>query len=158
VAALYFGRDIIIPFALAVLLSFLLTPAVALLQRLKFGNATAVFLVMASTISAAGTMVWIGGKQFAGILEHLPEYQQNIERKLDRFQTHSGSRLSNTMDRINAILSPSVSRPQNANPATVTQVTPGTHVTKPPSQPIPVEVVKRASIFDSLGAIGCSIY
>ena len=39
VAALYFARDILIPFAFALTLTFLLTPVVALLQRLHIGRA-----------------------------------------------------------------------------------------------------------------------
>ena len=36
VAALYFGREVLVPIALAVLLSFILSPCVRLLQRVSF--------------------------------------------------------------------------------------------------------------------------
>ena len=36
VAALYFGREVLVPIALAILLSFILSPCVRLLQRVKF--------------------------------------------------------------------------------------------------------------------------
>jgi predicted PurR-regulated permease PerM len=42
VAILYFGRDIIVPITLALLLSFLLSPAVRALRRLRMGRVTAV--------------------------------------------------------------------------------------------------------------------
>ena len=46
VAGLYFARDVLIPIALAVLLSFLLAPAVARLQRAGMRRAMAVGIVM----------------------------------------------------------------------------------------------------------------
>ena len=42
VAVLYFAREILVPFALAVLLSFLLAPAVRWLQGIGAGRAAAV--------------------------------------------------------------------------------------------------------------------
>ena len=45
VAALYFGRDVLIPVALAALLTFLLEPAVTVLQR-WLGRIGAVLLVV----------------------------------------------------------------------------------------------------------------
>jgi predicted PurR-regulated permease PerM len=36
VAAVYFGREVLLPIALAVLLSFVLAPPVSLLQRLSY--------------------------------------------------------------------------------------------------------------------------
>jgi predicted PurR-regulated permease PerM len=41
---LYFARDVIVPIALAVLLSFLLAPAVRWLRRWNIGRVTAVTL------------------------------------------------------------------------------------------------------------------
>ena len=40
--ALYFGRDILVPVALAILLSFVLVPAVRALRRLRVPRAAAV--------------------------------------------------------------------------------------------------------------------
>ena len=42
VAALYFGREVLVPIALAVLLSFILSPCVRLLQRAHFPRVVAV--------------------------------------------------------------------------------------------------------------------
>lgn len=44
IAALYFGRAIFIPIALAVVLTFLLTPAVTWLERCRLGRIPSVFL------------------------------------------------------------------------------------------------------------------
>ena len=46
VAALYFGREVLLPMALAVLLSFVLAPPVKLLQRLYLPRFAAVAIVV----------------------------------------------------------------------------------------------------------------
>jgi hypothetical protein len=38
IASLYFGKDVLIPLALSLLLSFLLAPLITLLDRWKFGS------------------------------------------------------------------------------------------------------------------------
>src|ERR1051325_11259830 len=44
IAALYFTREILIPFAFALTFAFLLTPVVALLQRLRIGRVVSVLM------------------------------------------------------------------------------------------------------------------
>ena len=46
IATLYFGRQIFIPLALALVLSFLLTPLVGLLERARLGRVPAVLVVL----------------------------------------------------------------------------------------------------------------
>ena len=52
VGALYFGREILVPIALAVLLSFVLAPLVRLLQRLDVPRSLAVIVVVALAFAA----------------------------------------------------------------------------------------------------------
>ena len=51
-AALYFGRDVLIPLALAVLISFILTPSVQRLQQMRLGRVPAVLLVVVLAFGA----------------------------------------------------------------------------------------------------------
>ena len=46
VGALYFGREVLVPIALAILMSFVLAPLVVLLQRLYVPRIAAVLLVV----------------------------------------------------------------------------------------------------------------
>jgi predicted PurR-regulated permease PerM len=75
VAALYFTREILVPIALAVLLSFVLSPLVRALQRVKLRRSIAVLgavsLAMAIAFSLAA-MVMIEVNQLAN---DLPRYQ-----------------------------------------------------------------------------------
>jgi len=49
ICALYFGRAVLIPIILAVLLSFLVAPFVDLLRRLKFGQVPSVIVAVLGT-------------------------------------------------------------------------------------------------------------
>ncbi|MGZ8900768.1 MAG: AI-2E family transporter, partial [Limisphaerales bacterium] len=58
IAALYFARNVLIPVALAALLTFLLAPLVTRLQR-WLGRIGAVLLVVALILGAAGTVGYL---------------------------------------------------------------------------------------------------
>ena len=82
IAALYFGRDILIPLALAVLVGFLLDPAVTRLKRWGLSRMLATLLVV---VLALGALTGIGfylGKQVQSLSADLPTYQNTIKQKL----------------------------------------------------------------------------
>ena len=90
VCALYFGRPVLMPLALAVLMSFAIAPLVGVLRHLRLGHMPAVLLslVLALVIlSAVGTFV---GSQFAGLAADLPRYQTNIGHKIQSIRGASG--------------------------------------------------------------------
>ena len=62
VVCLYWAQAVLIPVALAIFLSFVLSPAVAGLQRLRLGRTTAVLLVVAAAALALGGAGWLVGK------------------------------------------------------------------------------------------------
>ena len=102
VCGLYFGRPVLMPLALAVLMSFAIAPLVGLLRHLKLGHFPAVILslVLALVIlSAVGTFV---GSQFAGLAADLPRYQTNIGHKIQSIRGASGhgtiARLNQTLE------------------------------------------------------------
>ncbi|HEY6301769.1 MAG TPA: hypothetical protein VIX14_01775 [Terriglobales bacterium] len=59
IAGLYFGRRVLIPFALAVLLAFLLTPIVAILEKGHVGRVTSVLTVLVLSFVLLSATVWI---------------------------------------------------------------------------------------------------
>jgi len=82
VAALYFGREVLVPFALAVLLSFLLAPAVRLLRRLRAGRVTAVAATVIIAFLAIFAFGAIVAEEVSLLAPQLPEYEANIAAKL----------------------------------------------------------------------------
>jgi predicted PurR-regulated permease PerM len=82
VAALYFAREVLVPFALAVLLSFLLAPAVRVLRRLRAGRVSAVAAVVLVAFVAIFGFGAIVAEEISQLGPQLPQYQSNIETKL----------------------------------------------------------------------------
>jgi predicted PurR-regulated permease PerM len=82
VAILYFAREVIVPITLAVLLSFLLAPAVRWLRRLRLGRVAAVGVtVLIAFLAIAGFAAIVVG-EVSSLAQQLPEYRSNLESKI----------------------------------------------------------------------------
>jgi predicted PurR-regulated permease PerM len=81
VAFLYFARDLVVPIALAVLLSFLLAPAVRWLRRWHIGRVTAVTLTVLIAFLAMIGFTAVVVQEISSLAEQLPEYRSNLETK-----------------------------------------------------------------------------
>ena len=82
VAVLYFAREILVPIALAVLLSFVLAPLVRFLQRLRVPRSLAVMGAVTTALALSlslATMVMIEVDQLAN---DLPRYQSTLGEKI----------------------------------------------------------------------------
>src|SRR5215472_18211467 len=82
VAILYFARDIIVPITLAVLLSFLLSPVVRALRRLRLGRVAAVTLTSVVTFLVILGFVAVIVQEVSSLARDLPEYRSNLEAKV----------------------------------------------------------------------------
>ena len=82
---LYFTREVLTPFAFALILTFLLTPGVALLERLHTGRVMAVFTTILLSIVAACGFGWTIANQLVDVVNQLPLYRQNIHAKIEAF-------------------------------------------------------------------------
>ena len=82
VAFLYFACDVIVPIALAVLLSFLLAPAVRWLRRRHLGRVTAVTLTVLIAFLAMLGFVAVVVQEISSLAKQLPEYRSNLEAKI----------------------------------------------------------------------------
>jgi predicted PurR-regulated permease PerM/GAF domain-containing protein len=87
IGGLYFGRDIFIPFALAILLSFALTPLVNWLRRLKLPRIAAVLIAVTLAFILIGGIAYVVGRQVVQLANNLPSYQTTITEKIRSLQT-----------------------------------------------------------------------
>ena len=137
VAALYFGREVLLPMALAVLLSFVLAPLVKLLQRLylpRFAAVTIVVLLAFGVISGLATLMFAQVSQLAG---DLPRYQSNLAEKVQALR--GAATASGTLEQASQVLQnlqKELDRPKNAKPTSPT----APDASALPDRPIPVEV------------------
>jgi len=81
VAALYLGRELLVPLALAALLTFMLSPLVTKLER-RVGRVISVLLVVAMIFAGTGTVGWVLTRQAVDLANQLPNYKDNIRTKL----------------------------------------------------------------------------
>ena len=86
IAALYFGREVFVPLALAMLLSFALAPPVRWLRVLHFPRLPAVLSVVTLAFLVILAFGWVVMWQVADLAQQLPAYQRNIEAKIDDFR------------------------------------------------------------------------
>ena len=83
IAVLYFGREIFIPIAIAVLLSFVLGPLVNLLRRINLGRLLAVGIAVTTTLGIVAALTTLIGVQLADLAGDVPRYRTAIERKIE---------------------------------------------------------------------------
>ena len=82
VAFLYFAHEVIVPIALAVLLSFLLAPAVRWLRRWHLGRVTAVALTVLIAFLVVLGFAAVVVQEISSLAQQLPEYRANLETKI----------------------------------------------------------------------------
>ena len=81
VAVLYWAQAVLVPFALAILLTFVLTPPVTWLQR-WVGRVPAVLFAATLVFAALGLAGWGLTRQIDHLAEDLPGYRANIRTKI----------------------------------------------------------------------------
>ena len=138
IMTLYFGREIIIPIALAILLSFVLAPLVGLLQRMRVPRGLAVVSVVVIAFALIFAMGSLLASQLTQLAGDLPRYQSTITEKIQSFRDTTAGR--GTLERASSMLkdlSKELDKPKDAAPA----LGAGTNSkATAPLTPVPVEV------------------
>ncbi|WP_181179759.1 AI-2E family transporter [Mesorhizobium sp. B2-1-3A] len=136
VAALYFGREVFLPIAIALLLTFALAPLVSALKRVGIPRIAAVIASVLAAFAALALFSFIVATQVSELAQNIPVYQTNILAKIRSLkETGVGggiiSRLSGVVERVGQEI--------DRQDATLPAATPD----KPPREPVPVEIVSR---------------
>jgi predicted PurR-regulated permease PerM len=82
VGILYLAKAVIVPLALAVLLTFVLNPIVSLVQRSGLGRVPAVLVTVILTFAVCGTIGWGVGMQVNKLAQELPDNKEKIQKKI----------------------------------------------------------------------------
>ena len=145
ITLLYVGREVLIPLALAVMLTFLLSPLVARIER-WIGRIAAVLIVVTMLFGIIGGTGWLLTRQVIDLAAKLPDYQANIDSKLRAIRLPTGGafgRFTHSVDELQKQLPTSLEPP-----AASTEPTPRTaERTAPPNdlKPMPVRIVESQS-------------
>lgn len=135
VLALYFGRSVFMPIALAIFLSFVLSPVVARLHRLGVGRTTGVILTVGTAlVLAAGTGVVIA-QQVVNLSETLTatddqgrnrrqEFRDRLEALKARVTGSGESRIGQLIDDITGIVVPKPAAGEKPTPVVIASDSP----------------------------------
>src|SRR5688572_10706208 len=82
IAALHFAQEVLIPLALAVLLTFLLVPIVDRLQRWGVNRAVAVGVAVSIAVTLIGSIAYVVVDQFASLVSDLPAYRRQLQENI----------------------------------------------------------------------------
>jgi len=141
IAALYFTREILVPLAFALTLTFLLTPAVTLLERLRIGRVLSVILTVLASMAAAGCVAWVIANQLVDVANQLPSYRQNIHAKIQALHDPGKGPLGRAAQSVKEI-GQELSRPDAAaTPPASPQIPKQRSAPTVPGPPVPVQVV-----------------
>jgi predicted PurR-regulated permease PerM len=150
VTILYVGRQLLIPLALAAMLTFLLAPLVGYIER-RIGRIAAVLIVVAVLFSVVGGAGWLLTRQLVDLAAKLPDYQTNIDNKLNAIRLPTGGafgRFSHSVSELQKQLPDSLEPPANATgPVPETKATTAARARNVPAAqpPMPVRIVESQS-------------
>jgi predicted PurR-regulated permease PerM len=90
ILGLYEGRDLLIPLAVAGILSFILFPPVRRLGDWGFPQGLAVTLVMSALVGAVLGSLTLAGREVGHLLEEVPRHEDNLRQKARYMHSFTG--------------------------------------------------------------------
>ncbi|WP_292081742.1 AI-2E family transporter [Mesorhizobium sp.] len=135
VAALYFGREVFLPIAVALLLTFAIAPVVSSLKRAGVPRIAAVIASVAGAFAALSLFSFVVATQVSDLAQNIPLYQINILTKVRALKENGLgggiiSRLGGVIERVGQ----EIDRQEPQLPSAAQA---------PKREPIPVEVVSH---------------
>jgi predicted PurR-regulated permease PerM len=137
VSALYFGREVLVPIALALLMSFALAPLVRFLQGWHVPRMFAVIFVVLAAFAAVFSLGALMVSQVNQLASDLPQYQSTLREKIQSLRGAAAG--TGTLERASQVLqdlSSELDKPTASRPSLGLQTNAGTSS----DRPIPVEV------------------
>jgi predicted PurR-regulated permease PerM len=140
-AALYLGREVFVPIALAVLLSFVLAPPVQLLENWRFPRTLAVMIVALFAFLLIFALGRVITTQLSDLAADLPRYQQTMREKIQsvRFASATSRPLERAADMLQN-LRKEFEKPKSAEVAVAGAEAGGDTPSADTAKPIPVEI------------------
>lgn len=112
VGVLYWTQVVLVPIALASLLTFILAPIATRLQR-RIGRVASVIVVVTLVASVLGGGAWAAFTQFSRVIADLPAYRANIRQKIADVR-HAGE--GGSLEKVQATLDDIKTELQKSDP------------------------------------------
>jgi hypothetical protein len=119
-------------------LTFLLTPVVALIEKLGTGRVASVLTTMLVSIAVLGGMGWMIANQLVDVANQLPLYRQNIQAKIAAFHIPVKGQVGHAAEILKG------DRGELAGPVAASPAPPslGRNHKQPPASPMPVRMIE----------------
>ncbi|HEX3968612.1 MAG TPA: AI-2E family transporter [Edaphobacter sp.] len=131
VLILFFARDLLVPFAFALTLAFLLAPAVGRLEARRVPRILAVAITGILAFLIICGVGYVVARQLLNVARNLPAYRLSIQQKIGSVHSPAEQSIQNAMAAVEDISGDLVTSAGNA--ASAQQ--------QPPTQPQPVHIV-----------------
>ena len=103
IAALYVGRDVLLPLALAILLSFVLTRPLVMLRRIGVPRILAVAIVVTCAFATIFALGWLVSREVTQLAGDLPSYRYALSEKIKSLR--QGAPTSPVLEKAGDVLS-----------------------------------------------------
>src|SRR5213080_843392 len=148
VTALYFGRAVLVPIALATLITFLLSRLVTRLER-WIGRIAAVLVTVIAMFTIFAAASWVIGRQVIDLADKLPDYQANIVTKIRSLRLPAAGPLARLSSSVH-VLQKELVAPSPAPSTDRGRGDSSTRTVPPVASPIPVKVIEERSAIPQL--------
>lgn len=153
-AVLALGREVFLPLAIAILLTFALSPLVSWFRRRGVPQTASVLVVVFLAFSAIGLFSLVVAGQLTSLASRMPEFQANIVFKLEGLKSSGEdrgvvARLAGLISTINSEISQALPR-EPAAAGAQDSTAPQAGATQQGESPLRVELVERQSPLDTL--------
>src|SRR5688572_2573344 len=89
VGCLYWAKPVLVPTALSLLLTFLLSPVATWLQKRGLPRALAVAMTVSMAALVIAAIGWLFTSQVLRLADQLPTYKGNVTRRIAELRRHS---------------------------------------------------------------------
>jgi predicted PurR-regulated permease PerM len=142
VALLYFGREVLEPLALALILSLVLAPLVRSITRVGLARMPAVLLAVALVATCVGGVGAVLFDQLVTITRDMPQYRAAIRTKVAKVREIVERPISRFEAELSAVAPSAVTETPRPRRGVLVAT---------PNQPLPVEVRTPRTMKDTLG-------
>jgi len=151
-ALLYFGRDVLVPITLAIILSLLIAPLVRALRRIGLGQTFSVLSAVLALAVAFASVASVIGVQVARMAASLPQYEKTIQYKLATLNAITVGQLNALSGQAGRIINQHVEQRADAEGESAAPIPVEIH--DPPTNPLQVVQRVLASVWVPLETAG----
>ena len=143
-ALLYFGREVLIPITLAVMLSLLVAPMIHGLRRIGLGQTASVWAVVLALVLLLSAIATVIGSQVLRMGASMPQYEETMRGKLATLDRMTLGKLGVLIGPVQRVIDRASEESENASDAQSPDQSPGQSAAQsgsaPETRPLQVEL------------------